>query len=391
MAPEINLSQVPSQGPKKRVFFLVTQSEFGGAQQFLFRFIEKLRRRPFELIVAVGADGDNSFSQAIGRLGVEVLTIPSLRREPSYLTDLGAIWAVRKVIKKFHPDTVFLNSSKAGFIGSLAARLASKRINVVYRIGGWSFNDPRPALERWLYRQLEKFSARWKDYIIVNNLHDQQQADKLKIKPRKQLLLVHNGIDPYGLQLLSREEARGELFRAMNTEDQSQKIIGTIANFYPAKGLEYLLEAAEQSTEDKIFCVIGDGDERPKLEKIIADKNLSKKVSLIGKRDQASQYLAGFDVFVLSSVKEGFPWALLEAMSAKLPVVATAVGAVPEMIDDGTNGYLVPPRNALALTEAIAKILSNELKAKEMGIQAHQKVLFSFSAETMTDSIARLL
>ena len=169
------------------------------------------------------------------------------------------------------------------------------------------------------------------------------------------------------------------------------KIVGTIANLYPSKGLEHLITAARRLPEDTIVCIIGDGNLRPKLEELIDKCNLSHRAFLLGRVPQASQYLPGFDTFVLPSVKEGFPWSLLEAMAAKLPVVATRVGAVPEMIEDRKNGVLVDPASADQLGREIGAILGNEMAAREMGIQAHQTVLFKFSLDRMVEKIESVL
>ncbi len=396
MATEINPFQGHVQGPKKRVLFIVTQSEFGGAQQFLFTLLSRLDRSQFDSIVATGSSGDGAFTSAARGLGFQTSLITALKRDSSPLADLRAIYQIRKLIKGFEPDTLFVNSSKAGFIGSLAAYLSMKRPKVVYRIGGWSFNDPWPKWKRIMWIVLEKLSARWKDVIIVNNKHDFDQAKRLKIKPRQKLVLVHNGIDPYKLELFPREEARLKLFelisRGQDKAFQDQNIVGTIANFYPTKGLEYLIEAARDiSHPDTIICIIGDGSQRPKLEQLIRERDLEKKVFLVGRLEHAAHYLLAFDVFVLPSVKEGFPWSVLEAMSAKLPVVATSVGAVPEIIEDGISGSVVKPRNPAQISEAVNHILGNELRAREIGIRAHQRVLFGFTLDKMVNQIVELL
>ena len=201
---------------------------------------------------------------------------------------------------------------------------------------------------------MEWVSAKWKDVIIVNNQHDFDQAIKLRIKPRKKLALVYNGIETYKLDLMSRDEARTKL------EIPADKyVVGTIANLYPAKGLEYFIRTAYhfQNKDELVFFVIGDGKERPELEALIKDLGLERKVFLVGQLTDAFKYLSAFDIFILSSVKEGFPWALIEAMAAKLPIVATRVGAVSEIIEDGKNGLIVEPGDPEAMASKIKEIM----------------------------------
>lgn len=373
--------------PKKRVLFVITQSEFGGAQQFIFQFIKQTEKDAYDISVAVGSDGDGSLSRALIELGIPVFILSALKRNPNPISDIFAISQIKKLIRKLKPDTLFLGSSKAGFIGAWAAQSCQPRPKVIYRIGGWSFNDPQSAWQKKMWQILEKISAPWKDIIIVNNAHDLAQAKELGIKPRQNIILAHNGLDPYKINFLSKDEARGQLGLP-----KLKKIVGTLANFYPAKGLEYFVEAAMKvNREDVLWCIVGDGIGRPALKQLINDKGLIEKVILTGRKENASQYLNAFDLFVLPSVKEGFPWAVLEAMAAKLPVIATRVGAIPEIIEDGISGYIIEPRNPDQIADRVITLLDNSSRAQEMGIQAHQRLLFAFNIDTTIGQIEKLL
>jgi len=391
MNTEINSFQASPAVHKKRVLFVITQSEFGGAQQFLFQLLKHISPDAHEIHVATGSDGNGVFLKGLNFLGIPPLIVSSLKRDINPISDILAVREIRKLIDAFKPDTLFLLSSKAGFIGAMASQWSRSRPNVIYRIGGWTFNDPWPAWKKALWRTLEKISARWKDIIIVNNAHDLAQAEEFGIKPRKDVVLIYNGLDPYKIDFLPRDEARAQLGLP-----QSKKIVGTIANFYPTKGLEYLIEAfyllnTKYLVPDTMLCIIGDGAERLTLEKLIKDKGLTDKVLLAGQRQSAVEYLNAFDLFVLSSVKEGFPWAVLEAMVAKLPVIATRVGAIPEIIEDGINGYVVEPRDSNQIAERIKTLFDNSSRAREMGIQAHQRILFDFNINIMITRIEELL
>lgn len=392
---------------KKRVLLVITQSEMGGAQRFFYNFVPRLNCDKYEILVAsgsadlrqAGCDGGEDLLKKFKEEGLNVRELKFLKRDVSVANDLRAMWELRRLIKEFKPETLFLNSSKAGFIGSLAARLCgkAKRPKVIYRIGGWTFNDPWPDWKKKFWILLERISARWKDIIILNNKNDFEQAKQLKIKPKEKIALIYNGLDVYKMDFLPREEARLKLFekaaRQAGKIFQVEKIVGTIANFYPPKGLEYLVEAAEFFKNDDgiAFFIIGDGDDREKLENLIKTKGLEKKIFLLGRLSEAYKFLPAFDLFILSSLKEGFPWSVIEAMAAKLPVIATVVGAVPEIIDDGKNGLLVKPGNAAQIAAKIKEILINDRLAQEMGIQAHQTVLFKFNAAQMISRTEALL
>ncbi|MDP3953822.1 MAG: glycosyltransferase family 4 protein [bacterium] len=380
--------------PKKRVLFLITQSETGGAQRFLVNLAKKLDKNKYEIIFSAGPDGNWEIFNELERHNIPTHKLRYARRNVNIISDLLVIFELRKLIESLHPDVFFTNSSKTSIWGPLAINWPTKikpTPRLIYRIGGWSFNDPRSAFGKWFWKTLEKYFAGYKDVVIVNNTYELEQAKQLGIKPKENVELVYNGVDVNGLNFLNREEARKELGLADNI-----LTIGTVANFYPVKGLEYLIEAIKILTIDyglsTIKCVIiGEGEGRPALEIKIKEYGLENNVVLTGRLPDARKYITAFDIFVLSSVKEGFPWAVLEAMSAKLPVVATRVGAIPEMIEDSKNGFIVEPRDSNNLAQAIKKLLDSESLRQEFGIQAHQTVLSKFDEERMVKKIEKLL
>lgn len=397
MKSEIN----PENADKKRVLFVITQSELGGAQQFLVRLVKELDQATFLPMIVVGSDGSHEIKKMLPS-GVSYLVVENLKRNPSVFRDIRAIFELRRIIREFRPDILFLNSSKAGFIGSLAGRLfITPRPRIIYRIGGWTFNDPWPAWKRFLYRWMEWLSAWLKDYIIVNNRHDLGQARSYGIKPGREVILIPNGIDPY-MEFLSREEARLKLFDQVARSYVGQNkggqgrlfhakhIIGTVANFYPAKDLATLIEAMGHIDGQVACVIIGDGALRPQLEALVRSLRLENRVFLAGKIPAAHRYIPAFDVFILPSVKEGFPWAILESMAAKVPVIATRVGAVPEIIDSGKNGTVVDSHSPLQIAGAVQELLSNDRLRQDYAIVGHQAVLHHFNLRTMVEAYERL-
>ena len=346
---------------KKKILFLVTQSEFGGAQRFIYRLATSLNPQKYDILVAAGPEGNDAHGLLfiLGKRGLRTIASKFLRRGINPIFDLLAVFEVKKLLKKEKPDILFLCSSKAGFIGVLAGR-PFKNLRIIYRIGGWSFNDPWPAWKRKFYFLLEKISAQWKDYIINNAESDRQQATKLGIKPRKEILTIYNGIDVGKLEFLTREEARKLL--ALKDEDF---VVGTIANDYPTKGLKYLREAKKKLRD--IRCIILSGI------------------------PEAHRYLRAFDVFVLPSVKEGFPWVVLEAMAAEVPVIATKVGALPEIIQEGKNGILIEPKNPQQIADAVIKLLDNESLRKSIAEQGRKTVIEKFNLDKMIKQYENLL
>jgi len=354
---------------KKKILFLVTQSEFGGAQHFIYTLIHGLSQIKTQIdtdiIVGTGPEGDNKngLLNLLKNQGIKTERLKYLRRSINPLFDLLGLFEIKKLLKKEHPDILFLCSSKAGFLGSLANHLCASVYKnlcslVIYRIGGWSFNDPRNSLINLYLRFLEKISAKWKDYIINNAESDRQQAIKLGIKPKKGIFTIYNGIDVNGLEFLSREDARKFLSQDTRYKIQDTNYwVGTIANNYPAKGLKYLREAEKKLPNIKFVILSG--------------------------VPNAHRYLRAFDVFVLPSVKEGFPWVILEAMAAEIPIVATKVGAIPEIIQDNENGILIEPRNPKAITDAVEKLLKDKELRSRLIINGKKTVVEKFNLNKM--------
>ena len=351
----------------KKILFLVTQSEMGGTQRYIYEVVKGLYRS-HDILIAAG-EGDGELFKKCQILNIKCQKLKQLKRAPWPWQISSAIWEIRTLLKKEKPDVLFLCSTTAGLLGSIAGGLASlgeAKPRVIYRIGGWAFRDPRAFWKNWLILLAEKLTACLKDLVIVNSEIDRKLALKYKIVPKRKLVKIYNGINVNSLKFLSRNEARQRFDLCHLGEG---KIVGTVANFYKTKGLEYFIEAAHKLCEVQMkevkplssFVIIGEGGERPKLEALIRKYNLESRVILVGRIPDAYKYLKAFNVFVLPSLKEGFPWIILEAMAAQIPIVATKVGALPEILPQES---LVEPKNAESLAKKISRMLEHPTKPK---------------------------
>lgn len=418
-------------GFMSRILFIITQSEIGGAQRYLLELAPYLASQGHEVLVAAGEGDGPLFTELESRImnhELRTYNIPYLVRNLNPFSDARALFSILVVLKKEQPNIVFLQSTKAGFLGSLAVKLfmihnSGFMIHVIYRIGGWSFNDPRPWWMNKILFWMERISAPWKNIIIVNSELDRKIAIDKKIAPPEKIVKVYNGIDADKLKFLTKEEARtiilSKLFRnqpfttspppappllskerGMGGEVYEYGkllLVGAIANLYATKGIKYLIEAAHICQLSIVNCpllfiVIGEGPERSKLEALIKKYNLGDKFFLVGRIPNASQYLKAFDIFVLPSVKEGFPWVLLEAMAAEVPIIATRVGAVHEVIEDGKDGLLVPPKDSRALAEKVLHFISVPYihDREQMVAHAREKIK-EFSLQKMLEESERLI
>ena len=369
-----------------KILYFITQSEYGGAQRYVFDLANNLKS-DFQVAVAMGEQGkDGRLAKKLDENDIKYFILPHLKRDISPLNEIFALREIIKLIKKYQPDIIHLNSSKISILGSLAALFTKTK--VIYTVHGWVFNEPLPTPLKWFYLWLEKFTAKFKDKIICVSESDRQVALKYKIAPVEKLITIHNGLAPINfyareeaLPLLNKERAGGEV------------LVGSIGNLYQTKGFEYFIEAAGRLMADlsfprrreSRFIIIGEGSERKNLENLIAKHNLKNNFILAGNIDQAARLLKAIDVYVCSSVKEGLSYTLIEAMQAGRPIVATAVGGNPELIENNITGLISAAQNAQALAEKIKTLLDNKTLADKLGQSAKAKAMAEFGLEKMVE------
>jgi len=379
---------------KPKILFVVTQSEFGGGQRFLFNLNSNIRDE-YQTLVCVGADGGGEFLEALQHAQIPCQRVLHLRRAIRPLDDIRCVLDLARVIRECSPEIIFLTSSKSGVLGTLAAmlaRLQGGRFTLIYRID-WAFNDPRPAIERKMYAVVEKFLSKFRDIILQNDRFDLQSARRHGIKPRLGFKVMHNGIDIERLRFLERSEAHAFFSDKLHVDLRAfDVVIGNTANYYRTKGLTYLIEAMALlvKTVNAACIIVGEGTERTRLQELIRSLGLEGRVFLAGQLPEASRYLKAYDIFAFSSVKEGFPWAILEAMAAGLPIVATRVGAMPEVIEDGTSGWLVDPADAGQLADKLQWFCTHREALSQFGKSAKQRVQQQFTLARLLENYRKL-
>ena len=307
------------------------------------------------------------------KLNIKTIPVDSLVRDISPTKEIVALPDLVKVLSKGNYNLVHLNSSKAGLIGSLAAKMYSMnpmnlRLRVVYTAHGFVFNEPLAPRTKKMYKMSEKFSTALQHLIITVSDYDKKSALENKIGSKRKLHTVHNGLDFGRYHFLDSQEARQQLNLSEN-----KKYFGTIASFYKTKGYEFLLEAIKLLKEENSplldtynWAFMGDGPELDNIKKLAKEYNVSDYVKFLGEKENAWKYLNAFDYFILPSTKEGLPYTILEAGLAKLPTISTQVGGIPEILTNDKTGLVVPPANPLSLAEAMKKLdkdqaLSNTL------------------------------
>jgi glycosyltransferase involved in cell wall biosynthesis len=286
-----------------------------------------------------------------------------------------ALAPVVQALRSFAPDLVHAHSTKAGFAARLCAAILGFKA-VVFTSHGWAFNESESEWVRRIYEHAERCAAHVTTKIICVSEYHRNLALRRKVGRPDQLAVIPNGVDP-GLF----PGRNGNTIRKEFGLD-GYAVIAVVNRLAPPKDLTTLLKAAALLPDNCKVMIVGDGELRPKTEALIHNLGLERKVILTGNRTDIPDILSVSDVFVLSSLSEGLPITVIEAMMSALPVVATKVGGVPELIDERV-GMLVSPEAPEMLARAIASLVSDPEIRKTMGQAARQKAVQHFSVDRM--------
>lgn len=348
-----------------RVCHVITRLIAGGAQEHVVETCARLPRDRYAAWIVTGPQTgpEGSLHHLAADLGVEVEIVPQLVRELAPVRDLIALVRLWLIFRRTRPHIVHTNSSKAGILGRLAARFAGVPA-IVHTVHGWSFHEHMPAPVRGLYERLERVAARWTQSIVVVADVDREKGTRAAIGRPEKYETIRSGIDVASFaRACERERFRDEFDLPAGVP-----VVGTVTRLVAQKDPSTLVsvfaEVAARSPEAR-FVIVGDGPLRADVEAAVEGAGLGDRVRMAGLRSDVADLLGCFDVFVLTSLWEGLPRVIPEAMAAGVPVVASSVGGVGEAISDGVDGLLVPPRDAGAFGDRIGKVLADrELAAR---------------------------
>lgn len=365
----------------EKILLVITKSNWGGAQRYVFDLATALKNNGKDTAVIFGRGG--ILSNRLKEAGIRTLEIPSLGRDISLLEDIRSFFALLSIFKKEKPTIVHLNSSKIGGLGALAARLA-RVPKIIYTAHGWPFLEDRSAFKTMVIKFLSWITISLSTHVIDVSKKTQELANELP-GAKEKTRVVYNGIDPE-TQFESQKAAREFLAERIERPTDFFKgkvVVGTISELTKNKGLRYTLRAIQKIRHlPFIFIVLGEGEDRGKLESTIKEFGLEEKVFLPGFTPNASHYLPGFDIFTLASIKEGFPYCILEAGLAELPVIATSVGGIPEIVND-TNGILIDPKNSPHIAASLTYLIDNKVAREILGKNLREKVSTHFTKDRM--------
>jgi glycosyltransferase involved in cell wall biosynthesis len=344
---------------RPRILFVVTLAERGGAQTYVASLLAALADR-FD--VAVAAHGEGPLRDGARAAGVRFVRLRHVRRRLSLWRDVLGLLELLAVMRREHPHIVHVNSAKAAALGRLAAWLAGVPVRI-YTVHGWAFlahRRPASTLYLWGERLLRPLTT-----VTVCVAESERRAGlAARACDARTTVVIRNGVDPAAVRV-----AGG---------GSTPPLLVTVGRLQAPKDAVTLVHALAVVRVPFEAMIVGDGPDRAALEEEVRRLGLERIVELAGGRDDVAELLATADVFVLSSRSEGLPVSILEAMAAGLPVVATSVGGVPEVVVDGDTGLLVPPGDPSSLAAAIERLLADPALRRHLGEAGRRRITEHF-------------
>jgi glycosyltransferase involved in cell wall biosynthesis len=373
-----------------KILYLITKSNWGGAQRHVFDLATAMRDKGHDVAVALGGDG--TLRTRLEAAGIYTHSIATLGRDISTGKDAGSLKEIMSVIRHRRPDILHVHSPKAAGLGSVAGRVLGVK-SIIYTVHGWPFNEDRP-----LHQRLVIMFFSWLTMMFCHTtilLSEREYGQALNFPwIKEKLRLIPLGIKaPTFLSVDGAKQSIAKHIGMPIPEFNKKTVIGTIAELHPNKGLSYLINAFASVVMEypqAVLVIIGDGQELSAMHMLIKEKKLEQSVFLTGYMDHAAEYLKAFTIFVLPSLKEGLPYAILEAGCASLPVVATTVGGIPEIVEDMKSGVLVQPKNIRELAHALSFMIEHPDERRKYGITLKERVSKNFSVEKMVESVGEL-
>lgn len=372
-----------------KIAHIITRLDRGGSSDAVILTVLGLdpARYRVDLITGLTTFPSSLVRRLMDRPDITVRFLPSLIRAIRPLTDLRALWALYLLCRRERFDLVHTHTSKAGILGRWAAWLAGCR-RLVHTPHGTVFTGyAGPILSR-LFVYVERLTAKITDKITTLTPIGIEEHVAWGIAPKEKFVAVPDGVELEGFGSHTADE--GLAVRATLGLPQSGPVVGSVGRLDRVKGYDQLVEASAMVLRDRPdawFVVAGDGQERRALEDQARRLGVAERWLFLGWQEHLEPLYHAFDLSVLPSRNEGMGRAAVEALACGLPVVATAVGGLPSVVEDGVTGLLVPPEDPQALASAILRLLQDETARRRMGEAGPQRVRERFSRQAMLDGI----
>ncbi len=374
---------------KVRVLRLISRLNVGGPAHHVLLLAQRLDPDQYETLLVAGQEpqGEQRAELWIAAYQVPVHYLPALQREPGLWHDLRTLVALWRLIRRYKPHLIHTHTAKAGALGRLAAWLAGVPVRV-HTYHGHSLEGYFSPIVSWLYLQAERLLARITHAIVaISERQRRDLVERFRVAPAHKVRVIPLGFD---LERLERYDAqRVTELRTMWLGGASGPLLGWIGRLVPIKRVDKLLQALAQLKHAHAgvrLVIVGEGPERPKLEGLVQKLQLTDRVYWAGLRWDMPEVLRALDAVLLVSDNEGTPVTLIEALACGVPVAATPVGGVPDLLEEGRWGYLLHE----PLSESLAAFLSQLPQARAQAQAAQLTIRQRYHASRLVQDIQAL-
>jgi glycosyltransferase involved in cell wall biosynthesis len=376
---------------KVKVFHAITRLILGGAQQNTMETCGYLNPDRFESLIISGADTgpEGEIISEVRKRGIPLTIIPELVREPNPIKDFLALKKMLHLFRAEKPHIVHTHSSKAGILGRWAAKIAQVPV-IVHTVHGWGHHEYQNFLKRNLFTFLERKTEKITDKLVVVSYYNIKKGLKDRIGKEEKYKAIHSSINLDEFTNTSCDTVVSKKELGINPETL---VVGTVGRLSTQKNpcdFVKVSAAVKKEIPETQFLFIGDGPLRSETENLIKELNISKDIFLPGLRTDIPALLRCMDVFILTSLWEGLPRVIPQAMAVGLPVVANAIDGVCEVIKDGVNGFLIPPKNVSLMAKRVVQLLSSSSMRSEIGQKGRKTAEEEFSLRDMLSKIELL-
>lgn len=376
---------------KTSVLHIITKMAVGGAQMNTLISCRDITRMGYPSAVLTGPEisPEGTFSDLSEKYGIPVYEAPHLVRKLSPYHDIRAYFEIKRIIEEHRFSIVHTHGSKAKFLGRLAAHRAKTPVKIVQTVHGWSFFDTMPLLQKAFYAVLEKLGYGLAHSNIVVSPHDIRKGVNWGIGKPEDYQLIRSGVEFDSF--LKKRGMKKEAMEMLGIP-QGSPVVGTVIRLAPQKHPEAIVDVASRVVErypSARFVIVGDGPLSEYMHSYVSQKSLQDNFLLLGSRKDVADILPAFDVFLLTSRSEGLPRAMLEALAVRIPVVATDVGGIAELVNGLKNGFLCSHGDLECLSSGVIRLLESP-ELREKLLSTVDQDLKPFSASIMVEELFQL-
>lgn len=377
-----------------RVLRVIARLNVGGPALHVSYLTRGLAAHGYETTLVAGdvGRGEESMAFVAEREGIEVVQLKGLSRELSPVRDAVAAVHLARLIRRLRPDVLHTHTAKAGAIGRVAALLAGRRRPrvVVHTFHGHVLRGYFGSAGSLVFRIIETALARITDSLVAVSPEVRDELVRLGVAPARKFTVIRLGID---LEPRVACDAEPAAIRARIGVAADRFVVGWFGRMTAVKRTDDLLDALAALRErgvDALLLLVGDGADRERLERLAHGRGLARSVLFLGYQEDVARWYAVCDAIVLTSANEGTPVTLIEALAARRPVVATRVGGVPDVVEEGVTGYLVRPGDTHAVAERLALLAADPELRRRMGEAGRVQVLERYAVDRLVADVDRL-